>query len=114
VNYGISQLITTTVGYFDWMLSAQTRSKHYFTHFNGEGYDTKGNINPHLSDVQPAYTRLDANVGFTLPNGRARIDGFVNNVTNVAYMTTLINVPNLNLRFYNPPRLVGARLTLTL
>jgi iron complex outermembrane recepter protein len=114
VNYGISQLITTTVGYFDWMLSAQTRSKHYFTHFNGEGYDTKGNINPNLSDVQPAYTRLDANVGFTLPNGRARIDGFVNNLTNVAYMTTLINVPNLNLRFYNPPRLIGARVTLTL
>jgi iron complex outermembrane recepter protein len=114
VNYGISQLITTTVGYFDWMLSAQTRSKHYFTHFNGEGYDTQGNINPNLSDVQPAYTRVDANVGFTLPNGRARIDGFVNNLTNVAYMTTLINVPNLNLRFYNPPRLIGARLTLTL
>lgn len=114
VNYGISQLITTDVGYFDWMLGAQTRSKHYFTHFNGEGYDTKGNINPNLSDVQPGYTRVDVNVGFTLPNGRARIDGFVNNLTNVAYMTTLINVPNLNLRFYNPPRLVGARLTLTL
>jgi iron complex outermembrane recepter protein len=114
VNYGISQLITTNVGYFDWMLSAQTRSKHYFTQYNGDGYDTQGNVNPNLSDVQPAYTRLDANVGFTLPNGRARIDGFVNNLTNTAYMTTLINVPNLNLRFYNPPRLVGIRMTLTL
>jgi outer membrane receptor protein involved in Fe transport len=67
-----------------------------------------------LSDVQPAYTRVDAGVGYTVPDGRIRIDGFVNNLTNVAYMTTLINVPNLNLRFYNPPRQVGARLTLTL
>jgi iron complex outermembrane receptor protein len=114
VNYSLSQLITTGVGYFDWSVSAQTRSKHYFTHFNGDGHDTTGAVNPNLSDVQPAYTRVDANVGFTMPDGRVRLDGFINNLTNVAYMTTLINVPNLNLRFYNPPRQVGARLTLTL
>jgi iron complex outermembrane receptor protein len=114
VNYSISQLITTGVGYFDWTLGAQTRSKHYFTHFNGEGVDTNGDPNPNLSDVQPAYTRVDAGVGYTVPDGRVRIDGFVNNLTNVAYMTTLINVPNLNLRFFNPPRQIGARLTLTL
>jgi hypothetical protein len=114
VNYSLSQLITTGFGYFDWTLGAQTRSKHYFTHFNGEGIDTNGDVNPNLSDVQPAYTRVDAGVGYTVPDGRVRIDGFVNNLTNVAYMTTLINVPNLNLRFFNPPRQVGARLTLTL
>lgn len=114
VNYSLSQLITTDVGYFDWTLGAQTRTKHYFTHFNGEGYDTKGALNPNLSDVQPLYTRVDAGVGFTVPDGRVRIDGFVNNLTNVAYLTTMINVPNLNLRFFNPPRQVGARLTLTL
>lgn len=114
VNYSVSQLISTSFGYFDWTLGAQTRSKHYFTHFNGEGVDTKGKVNPNLSDVQPAYTRVDAGVGYTVPDGRVRIDGFINNLTNVAYMTTLINVPNLNLRFYNPPRQVGARLTLTL
>jgi iron complex outermembrane receptor protein len=114
VNYSLSQLITTDIGYFDWTLGAQTRSKHYFTHFNGDGKDTKGALNPNLSDVQPAYTRVDAGVGFTLPDGRVRFDGFVNNLTNVAYLTTMINVPNLNLRFYNPPRQAGVRLTLTL
>jgi len=114
VNYGVSQIITTGVGYFDWTLNAQTKSKQYFTPFNGEGRDTLGNVNPNLSDVQPAYTRLDAGIGFTTPDGRARLDGFVNNVTNVAYLTTMINNPGLNLRFFNPPRLIGARLTLTL
>lgn len=114
LNYGISQLITTGHGYVDWTINAQTRTKHYFTHFNGEGVDTLGQVNPNLSDVQPGYTRLDAGVGYTWPDGKTRIDGFVNNLTNVAYLTTMINQPGLNLRFFNPPRQVGARLTLTL
>lgn len=114
VNYGVSQLITTGVGYFDWSLNAQTKTKQFFTPFNGEGRDTQGKINPNLSDVQPSYTRLDANVGFTTPDGHTRIDGFVNNLTNTTYLTTMINNPGLNLRFFNPPRLIGARLTLTL
>ena len=114
LNYGISQLITTGYGYFDWTLNAQTKSKQYYTHFNGEGVSTTGVVDPNLSDVQPAYTRFDAGVGFTTPDGRARVDGFVNNLTNVAYLTTMINNPGLNLRFFNPPRQIGARLTLTL
>jgi iron complex outermembrane receptor protein len=114
LNYGISQLITTGYGYFDWTLNAQTKSKQYYTHFNGEGKNTLGVVDPNLSDVQPAYTRVDAGVGFTTPDGRARVDGFVNNLTNVAYLTTMINNPGLNLRFFNPPRQIGARLTLTL
>ena len=114
VNYGVSQLITTGFGYFDWTVNAQTKSKQYFTPFNGEGRDTQGNLNPNLSDVQPSYTRLDAGIGFTTTDGHTRLDGFVNNLTNVAYLTTMINNPGLNLRFFNPPRLIGARLTLTL
>lgn len=114
VNYGVSQIITTHFGYFDWTLSAQSKTKQYFTPFNGEGKDTHGVVNPNLSDVQPGYTRVDAGVGFTTPDGRTRLDGFVNNLTDVAYMTSMINNPGLNLRFFNPPRLIGARLTLTL
>ena len=35
-----------------------------------------------------------------------------NNLTNTTYMTSLINVPNLNLRFFNPPRTVGIHMAL--
>src|SRR4029078_10666408 len=56
VGYSIGQNISTRVGYFDWVVSAQTRSKYFMTPFNGDGKDTNGNINPVLSDVQPAYT----------------------------------------------------------
>ena len=114
VNYGVSQIITTRFGYFDWTLNAQSKTKQYFTPFNGEGRDTQGNVNPNLSDVQPGYTRVDAGVGFTTSDGHTRLDGFVNNLTDVAYLTSMINNPGLNLRFFNPPRLIGARLTLTL
>ena len=112
VGYSIGQNISTRVGYFDWVVSAQTRSKYFMTVFNGEGADTSGNINPVLSDVQPAYTRVDAGIGYTRPNGKMRLEAVGNNLTNTTYMTSLINVPNLNLRFFNPPRTVGIRLAL--
>jgi iron complex outermembrane receptor protein len=112
VAYSIGQNFTTGMGYFDWVVSAQTRSKYYMTVFNGDGRDTAGNINPVLSDVQPAYTRLDAGIGYTRPNGKMRIEAVGSNLTDTTYMTTLINTPGLNLRFFNPPRTYGIHMQL--
>lgn len=114
LNYSLSQIIETPVGYFDWVVSAQTKTKQYMTVFNGEGRNPEGEVNPNLSDVVPGYTRLDAGIGYARPDGKSRIDAFVSNLTDRAYMTTLINTPNLNLRFFNPPRQFGVRLTLFL
>ncbi len=114
VNYGLSQRIDTSVGRFDWSVAAQTRTVQYFTVFNGDGRDTAGATNPNLSDKVPSYTRVDLNVGYTTPNGQIRVDAFVLNLTDVVYMTSLINTPNLNLRFFNPPRQIGTRLTVQL
>ena len=110
VNYSVGQNIQTDFGYFDWILSAQTRSKYFMTVFNGDGRDNMGNINPNLSDSQPLYTRLDAGVGYTRPNGKMRFELVGNNLTNSTYLTSLINTPGLNLRFFNSPRQYGARL----
>lgn len=112
--YGIAQTIPTSVGFFDWSFSGQTKTKRYMTHFNGEGYDSHGNVNPIFSDVVPATTRLDASAGYTRPAGDIRLEAFVANLTNMTYMTSIINVPGLNLRFYNPPRQFGVRLQLFL
>ena len=114
VNYALSQDIRTSFGKFDWSVSAQTRSVQYMTVFNGDGRDSKGVVNANLSDKVPSYTRLDINVGYTIPNGRLRLDVFALNVTDVIFMTSLINTPNLNLRFFNPPRQIGARVTVQL
>lgn len=112
INYGVTQTIQTGVGYFDWVINAQTKSKQYMTPFNGDGRDgLTGAINPNLSDAVPAYTRLDIGAGFTHTSGKVRFDGFVNNLFNTTYMTSIINTPGLNLRFFNPPRQMGVRLT---
>ena len=110
VNYSLGQNIPTAIGYFDWMVMAQTRSQYFMTVFNGNGKDTAGNINPVLSDVQPAYTRLDATVGYSRLDGKVRLETFATNLTDTIYLTTLINTPGLNLRFFNPPRQYGVRL----
>jgi iron complex outermembrane receptor protein len=114
VNYGLSQTIETGLGYFDWIVSAQTKTKYYMTPFNGDGKDQNGNPAPLLSDVVPAHTRVDAGIGWTKSEGDIRVEGFVSNLTNVTYMTSIINTPGLNLRFFNPPRQMGVRLSLYL
>jgi outer membrane receptor protein involved in Fe transport len=111
LNYAIGQSVKSSIGDFDWTISAQTRTKQYMTAFNGEGYDSTGKINPNLSDVVPSYTRFDVNVGYTRPDGGLRLELFCNNLTDITYMTTLINTPGLNIRFFNPPRQFGIALT---
>ena len=112
VNYSLAQNIKSAVGWFDWIISAQTRTKYYMTIFNGEGIDTTGAVNPLLSDDVPSYTRVDVGAGYARPDGKIRLDLFASNLTNVAYMSSIINTPGLNLRFFNPPRQVGVRLSL--
>jgi iron complex outermembrane receptor protein len=114
VNYGLSQQFRTDFGSFDWSVMGQTRSVQYMSVFNGGGRDSMGNVNPNLYDKVPSYTRLDINVGFVLPNKRVRIDAFVLNLTDVVYLTSQITTPDLNLRFFNPPRQFGTRLTVQL
>lgn len=110
-NYSIAQNIKTSKGFFDWIVSAQTKSKYYMTPFNGEGRTIDGVENPLLHDAVPTYTRIDASVGYTHPDGKLRLELIGSNLNNVTYMTSLINTPNLNLRFFNPPRQVAIRVT---
>ena len=63
-----------------------------------------------LTDVVPTYTRFDVGVGWTHPDGRLAVNGFVNNLTDVAYATSINANPGSNLRFFNNPRTVGVRM----
>jgi len=128
LNYTLSQLIFTSVGSFDWVIQGQTRGKHYMSVYNGEGammqpaegelpqdrtlFDSL-NADPgsqqRFTDVVPTYTRFDIGAGWKHPDGRISLNVFVNNVTNLAYSTSIIATSSLNLRFYNPPRTAGVR-----
>jgi iron complex outermembrane recepter protein len=126
-NYSLSQLIFTSAGSFNWLAQGQTVGQHYMTVFNGHGnYLPEANGNPpapgtvaayddllidaaRLTDIVPTYTRFDLGGGWTHPDGRISLDAYVNNVFNIAYATSIISSPNLNLRFFNPPRTAGVR-----
>jgi iron complex outermembrane recepter protein len=126
-NYSLSQLIFTTSGSFNWVVQGQTVGKQFMTVFNGEGnYLPEANGNEpapgtvpafedlkidasRLTDVVPTYTRFDLGGGWTHPDGRVAINAYVNNVFNIAYATSIISAPGLNLRFFNPPRTAGVR-----
>jgi len=47
--------------------------------------------------------------GWKHPDGRIGISGFINNVFDVAYATPIISTAGTNIRYYNPPRVAGAR-----
>jgi iron complex outermembrane receptor protein len=135
LNYNLSQMIPTEAGIFNWVIAGQTRGTHYMTPFNGKGelldpvdpatavprdmadvptsQQYRDLVRPNgairLTDEVPTYTRFDVGIGWRHPDSRISIDGFVNNVFNTAYATTIISTPNLNLRFFNPPRVAGVR-----
>jgi iron complex outermembrane recepter protein len=130
-NYALSQFLPTALGSFNWVVQGQTVAKHYFTVYNGEGnllppaagadysaparaiLDAIANGDTaaaqKFTDVVPTYTRFDLGAGWKHVDGRLSISGFVNNVFNTTYPTSVIATPNLNLRFFNPPRTAGVR-----
>ena len=64
-----------------------------------------------MDGMRPATQQKRDIVDLDLGNGRVlRAEVFVTNVFDTVYMTTLINTPGLNLRFFNPPRQAGVRL----
>jgi iron complex outermembrane receptor protein len=125
LNYSLSQFLpTTSAGIFHWLVSAQTVAQHYMSVFNGHGnllpaidgtqpdtdsYRSLQASAARLTDVIPTYTRFDVGAGWKHPDSRLSIEGYVNNVFNIAYATTVISTPGLNLRFFNPPRTAGVR-----
>jgi iron complex outermembrane receptor protein len=126
LNFTLSQLIFSSVGSFDWVIQGQTKTKSYMSVYNGDGHLLPAangempmsatvtilrqtGLEQRLTDVVPAYTRFDLGVGWKHPDGRIGINGYVNNVTNIAYSTSIISTPGLNLRFFNPPRTAGVR-----
>jgi iron complex outermembrane receptor protein len=128
INYTLSQLIHTSAGSFDWVIQAQTRGKSYMSVYNGEGsimppaagempadpglYNSllaDPGAQQRFTDVVPTNTRFDIGAGWKHPDGRISINAFLNNVTNLAYTTSIVTTPTLNLRFFNPPRTAGVR-----
>jgi iron complex outermembrane receptor protein len=125
LNYSLSQRIFSAIGAFDWVIQGQTRGTQYMTVFNGDGtrlvkpapgFDF---TNPNyaqaqasvqrFTDIVPTYTVVNLGAGWKHPDNRLSISGFINNAFNVSYATVIVSTSATNLRYYNAPRVVGAR-----
>jgi iron complex outermembrane receptor protein len=62
-----------------------------------------------LDDEVPTYTVFNLGVGWRRSDGLLSIRGFVNNVFNIAYATTIASTSGNNIRFYNDPLMAGVR-----
>jgi outer membrane receptor protein involved in Fe transport len=62
-----------------------------------------------FTDIVPTYTVINLGAGWKHPDNRLSISGFINNAFNISYATVIVSTAATNLRYYNAPRVIGAR-----
>lgn len=111
-NGSWSQTFDLPNGKFDYVVSAGYRSSQYMTIFNGEDF-TPATIEKRLDDKVNGYWTFDFGAGYSHgPDGKLRVEGYVNNVTNAIHESAIIITQFDNTRFFTRPRTFGARVRL--
>lgn len=111
-NGSWSQTFDLPNGKFDYVVSAGYRSSQYMTIFNGEDF-TPATIEKRLDDKVNGYWTFDFGAGYSHgPDGKLRVEGYVNNVTNAIHESAIIITQFDNTRFFTRPRTFGARIRL--
>ena len=83
----------------------------FTTIFNGQDYLQPENPRRRLDDKVDGYWTFDVGFGWTPPgDGRVRLEGFVNNLTDEQNEAAIIITQFDNTRFFTRPRTFGARL----
>lgn len=111
-NINLTQAFPTErMGQFDYVISSGYRSSMFTTIFNGEDYLQPDNPRRRLDDKVDGYWTFDVGFGWTPPgDGRIRLEGFVNNLTDEQNEAAIIITQFDNTRFFTRPRTFGARL----
>ena len=111
-NGSWSQTFDLPNGKFDYVVSAGYRSSQYMTIFNGEDF-TPATVEKRLDDKVNGYWTFDFGAGYSHgPDGKLRVEGYVNNVTNAIHESAIIITQFDNTRFFTRPRTFGARVRL--
>lgn len=109
-NGALSQSIDLPNGVADWVVSAGYRSSQYMTIFNGEDFRFPDNPRGRLDDLVEGYWTFDAGAGYSHgPDGKLRLEAFVNNLTNSVHEAAIIITEFDNTRFFTRPRTYGVR-----
>ncbi|MEP7315065.1 MAG: TonB-dependent receptor [Sphingomicrobium sp.] len=112
MNASLAQTIDVGSGKFDYVLSAGYRSSSYMTIFNGEDYSPE-TVERRLDDKVDGYWTFDVGAGYSHGrDGKLRIEGFINNLTDAVHESAIIITQFDNTRFFTRPRTYGARIRL--
>lgn len=108
----ISKAIETDWGQIDAIFSAGYQSSQFMTIFNGIDFNNPDNPEPRLNDRVDGYWTLDLGAGVNIGKGEKpwRIEGYISNITDKQQPEAIIITQFDNTRFFNAPRLYGARL----
>ena len=112
VSARIQQVLQLGAGKFDWQVLASYRSDYFLSQFNEadvvylDGKKATALV-AGFSDRQKGFTTVNLGAGYT--QGKYRIEGFANNVTNKQASQKAIVGNSLDVRFLNDARSYGIR-----
>ena len=110
LNASLSQKLDVGSGSFDWVVSAGYRSSQFMTIFNSQDFQSPGAPRLRLNDVVGGYWTFDLGAGYSHgPDGKLRIEAYVNNLTNAVHEGAIIITQFDNTRFFTRPRTFGGR-----
>ena len=112
MNASLGQSIDVRSGKMDYVLSAGYRSSQYMTIFNGEDFSPE-TPERRLDDKVGGYWTFDVGAGYSHGrDGKLRIEGYINNLTDAVHELAIIITQFDNTRFFTRPRTYGARIRL--
>ncbi|WP_281302055.1 MULTISPECIES: TonB-dependent receptor [unclassified Iodidimonas] len=112
LNGSLSHMFEMGPGTFDWIVSAGWRTKQFLTIFNSIDFQNPSDPRLRLDDTVGSFLTLDFGSGYSLSEGRVRVEAFVNNITNQEREQALLITQFDNTRFFTRPRTYGVRLRL--
>ena len=113
-NFSLGQAIDLPRGRFDYLLSVGYRDDHFLTIYNSIDYSEEaqltGNPAPRLDDRVKGYWTVDLGVGYNFDDSSLRLEGYINNLTNVVQPTAMQITQDSNTRFFTRPKIYGVRI----
>ena len=113
MNASLSQKIDVSSGSFDWVASVGYRSSQFQTIFNSQDFQNPNAARLRLNDKVGGYFTVDLGAGYSHgPDGKLRIEAYVNNLTDAVHEAAIIITQFDNTRFFTRPRTYGGRVRL--
>ena len=113
-NFSLGQSLDVGIGRFDYLLSVGYRDDHFLSIYNSLDYSREfeetGIVDPRLDDLVKGYWTVDLGIGYNHGDTNLRLEGYVNNLTDVVQPTAMLITQDSNTRFFTRPKIYGFRI----